>query len=290
MKFAYILVLLSLVIVSCQSTSKKSVAEPQVSPITQEAYQAQVKSDKKKQAELDMPYRSMPNIKSLQLIAFARHTEQCNWEGIAKRDPDLMLVLERSESENQALRKIPEYRDVREKIPFMASCSDAENRTKSNFLKDWPYAQSMIPANQQGFYHSRLFGTKKTQTLVIVLDPGINDSHSSQWTWLSSELSKNIPLRIIVGSLAQHDKILSVIENAKAKNTLIISDVKQKKAIEKNTLAGKIPVYVISPETLTPEAADSNYGLIKINWSSRKALIEIRDKDDHQIQSTQLSF
>ena len=90
------------------------------------------------------------------------------------------------------LKLVPEFRSVREKIPFMAIWNFhdfngiADNATKeaarTEFVKRWSYLKGAVPADQKALYHSKIFGGKKQEKVqVIVLDT----------RWDRSDLKKN---------------------------------------------------------------------------------------------------
>lgn len=186
-------------------------------------YNLIIKTDKKKQAELDLPFRGFDPDKQITTIATGSCADQTLpqpvWATIEKNNPDLFifagdtLCVSRTDSkaslaeQYRKLKLIPEFRSIREKVPFMAIWNDhdyglnnsgVENPDKelarTEFIKHWSYLATTIPANQKGLYHSKIFGSngvpgsrrrkgiaKQKQVQVIVLDT----------RWDRSELKKN---------------------------------------------------------------------------------------------------
>jgi alkaline phosphatase D len=203
-KFALLILLLA---TSCQT---KAPAPAPVSPLSStQVLNNQVKSDKKRQSELDLPFRGFPIDQSLETIAFGscadQDVPQPIWSTIEKNQPDLMIMLGNnvyasapaqkpiSEQYNK-MKKITEYRSIREKLPFMAIWDDNDygqndaglnnpekEEARTQFLKNWPYLRTMTVDKSGALYHSKIFGEKKNTLQVILLDT----------RWDRSELKKN---------------------------------------------------------------------------------------------------
>jgi alkaline phosphatase D len=203
-KFALLILLLA---TSCQI---KAPAPAPVSPLSStQVLNNQVKSDKKRQSELDLPFRGFPIDQSLETIAFGSCADQDMpqpiWSTIEKNQPDLMIMLGNnvyasapaqkpiSEQYNK-MKKITEYRSIREKLPFMAIWDDNDygqndaglnnpekEEARTQFLKNWPYLRTMTVDKSGALYHSKIFGEKKNTLQVILLDT----------RWDRSELKKN---------------------------------------------------------------------------------------------------
>ncbi len=161
-----------------------------------------IKEEKRRQYEADVAFRGLDTSARINKIAFGSGADpdqpQPIWKTILGQKPDLFLfagdsVYSASKDKfssqvaiNQQYKKLnrnTDYRDIREKIPFMATWNDqdygqidggVENPIKEaarvEFLKYWTYARSAIPEDQKGIYHSKTFGTKKQQLQVIMLD------------------------------------------------------------------------------------------------------------------------
>lgn len=271
----YILVLAT----SCQSSSKKNDAHHMASS---EEYQAQIKSDKKKQAELDLPFRGFNNDKAIRIVAFGSAATNC-WTSIEKNKPDLMILTSTPPKE---LSKVPEYRSVREKVPFMCT---PNTEGKSEFIKDWPYAKYIIPQNADGIYHSKTFGTKKNQIQVIMIDRFNNEQ---KWAWLESEFKKPTALKILTSPTQEREKLFNLIVKTKVKNLILLPNDRPIATFEKTEI--KNHGYVYEAFTLNgtsaKESEPMNFGVIKIDWSNRLAELEIRTINDEKVQVLALKF
>lgn len=197
-----ITVIAALIITSCQSLPTNSSNSPSSS--SNQALIDQIKSDKKKQAELDLPFRGFNIDKSLETIALGSCADQDQaqpiWSTIEKHQPELMIMLGDniyassplqkpiSEQYNK-MKKISEYRSIREKVPFMATWDDHDygkndggetnperEEARSQFFKNWPYAKNIAPDKNGAIYHAKLFGEKKNTLQVIMLDTRTNRS------------------------------------------------------------------------------------------------------------------
>ncbi|MBC7464526.1 MAG: alkaline phosphatase family protein [Bdellovibrio sp.] len=225
-----LLLFLSILNFSCKSGEKKadaavsadgkSVAVPNGTP---SMYNALIKTDKKKQSELDLPFRGFDMDKQITTIATGSCADQNQpqpiWATIEKNNPDIFifsgdtLCVPRPDAKGsiseqyRKLKMIPEFRSIREKVPFMAIWNDhdyglvnggGENPDKelarTEFIKHWSYLKTALTNKQKGLYHSKIFGSngvpgsrrkkgipKQKQVQVIVLDT----------RWDRSELKKN---------------------------------------------------------------------------------------------------
>lgn len=194
MKKLNLLILAIFMATSCQATQ-----EPQIERnTTSQEYQEKIKTEKKRQAEVDLPFRGFPLDEDITRLSFASCADQDKpqpiWASIEKNQPQLMIMLgdniyaskkeQKPISEQYAkLNKISEYRSVREKVPFMATWDDhdfGQNdggetneekfEAKTQFIKNWPYVKNLISESQTGIYHSKTFGQKKNILQVIMLD------------------------------------------------------------------------------------------------------------------------
>ncbi|MGZ3690456.1 MAG: alkaline phosphatase D family protein [Pseudobdellovibrio sp.] len=186
-----------LLVTSCQSASPPPPVDKSVSVAEAVARHAQIKSDKKKQSDLDLPFRGFPIEQEITTVAFGSCADQDQpqpiWTTVEKNQPQLMLMLgdnvyalkaeQKPLSEQyKKLRKITEYRSVREKVPFMATLDDGDfgvgvsatqaekDESKLLFIKNWPYLRDLIDDRQDGVYHAKIFGKKKNTLQVIMLD------------------------------------------------------------------------------------------------------------------------
>ena len=194
MKSTALFVLILLVATSCQTTPTSSNQRT----ASNQELNDQIKTDKKKQAELDLPFRGFPIDQDLNVIGFAscanQDAPQPIWTTVEKNNPQLMVMLGDnvyasspeqkpiSEQYNK-LRKISEYRSIREKVPFMAIWDDHDygqndggatnperDEARTQFLKNWPYVKYLLQEDKGALYHSKFFGTSKKRVQVIMLD------------------------------------------------------------------------------------------------------------------------
>lgn len=377
MKSKALFVLILLVATSCQTTSTNS---SQRSANSQELYN-QIKTDKKKQAELDLPFRGLPIDQDLNVIGFAscanQDAPQPIWTTVEKNAPQLMVMLGDnvyasspeqkpiSEQYNK-LRKIPEYRSIREKVPFMAIWDDHDygqndggatnperNEARAQFIKNWPYVKYLLQENNGALYHSKFFGTSKKRIQVIMLDtrhdrsdlkkndqsaaekavapkPFLPDNDKSkrmlsekQWAWLEAELKKPAELKILSSSIQviaddhqfekwgnfphERERLLELIKKYAPKNLVIVSGDRHMAAIAKRDFknnAGTIYELTASsinrPARLGNNMGDStyiadgygpvNFGLIKIDWATKTAYLEVRGLEDQVVFQQKISF
>ena len=157
-----------------------------------------IKSDKKKQSDLDLPFRGFNYEKKITKIATGSCADQDLpqpiWKSIDKNNPDLFIfsgdTVYASKSSQKPLaaqfrklNKISEYRNFREKVPFMVVWDDhdfgvndggSDNPDKeayrAEFVKYWSYLNLAIPKDQKALYHAKIFGPKKQKVQVIMLD------------------------------------------------------------------------------------------------------------------------
>ncbi len=143
-----------------------------------------------------------------------------------------------------------------------------------------------------------------------------------QWSWLESELRKPAAFRILVSSIQviandhqfekwglfphERERLLNLLKYTKAKNLVILSGNRQAGAIAQADIKGLGKLYditsspmnlmasqgnVLKDTTYLKEAyAEVNFGVIKIDWSSRKAAIEIHDSENKIVNSTDVKF
>lgn len=292
---------------ACQSPQKTPDSKRMISS---EAYQAQIKAEKKVQAALDLPFRGFSDNKNIQTIAFSsginNETPKPLWPTIEQNNPELIL-LSTAATPLKNLYSAPEYRALREKVPFMATWYNYDfnkkEELKTEFLKNWPYVKNMISSNQEGLYHSKMFGIKKKQIQIIMSDLSFSKNSASQISWLESELKKTAALKIIAYETAQREKILNLIKKTKTKNIILIPNDRQLVGVAKNengngggtvfeaiTRTDFSNIRNVSSLENSPLVPTPNFGLIKINWLQRVAQIEIRSIGNQKIQSLELKF
>lgn len=275
---------LVLFLTSCLTAPPESAASAQNSAVT-EAYHAQIISDKKRQAELDLPFRGFNDDKNIQIIAFGSPEANC-WDAIQKSNPELMILTSAPEKN---LLKLPEYRSIREKVPFM--CSPTVD-AKSDFLRNWPYVKNIIPENQNGTYHAKTFGTKKNQIQIIMVD---QIDSPQKWAWLESEFKKPTALKILTGPTQNREKMFNLIKKTKAKNLILLANDRPVSTFEKTEIKNLGSVYEniakarnVANDTRVPTPI--NFGLIKIKWTEREAQLEIRNSEDQKVQVVELKL
>ncbi|MBY0554162.1 hypothetical protein K2P97_06515 [bacterium] len=297
-KISYFLYILALA-TSCQNFSKYPNSN---SGLSNEEYQAQIKADKKRQAEKDLPFRGFADDKPIQTIAFSAglnsEPPEPLWATIEKNSPELML-LTTTPAPTKNLIKIPEYRSIREKVPFMAAWYNYDYNKKDDikrdFVRSWPYAKNMIPESQQGFYHSKIFGTKKNLIHVIISDLQDSNDKTTQWNWLENEFKKPAALKILACNAEYREKLLALIKKTKTKNIILIPNDHPVFAMENTEIKDLGPIYAapVTSEIRTISSHEPklmNFGLIKINWAERVAQVEIRSIENQKIQGLDLKF
>ena len=158
MKFSIFSPLLLFIFASCQEAPKTNDYLARQN-ITAEEYKARIRAEKKRQAELDLPYRMFSPEEKIESLAFIpgsdRESAASVWSRIENNHPNLAVLL--TDSGISALD--PAYRSVREKVPFMAIPRDAD-KSRGEFVRSWPYVKNF--ANSQNtLYHALHFGEKK---------------------------------------------------------------------------------------------------------------------------------
>lgn len=238
-----ILLALVLLITSCSHSPNKSslgsAGKPNASPVTN--YVSSI------------PTRGIDYGDDLTKIAFGSCANQDQpqplWKDVLSTQPDLFLfmgdnIYASSPSQQpiadqyRKLDLIPEYRAIREKVPFLATWDDhdyglrdggadwpGKASARKDFMNYWLYAKNTIPLEQTGIYHAKIIGPKKRAVQIIMLDTrsyrsplkelpsvdgkpgGYEASHEgtilgeSQWEWLEAQLKRPADLRLIVSSI-----------------------------------------------------------------------------------------
>lgn len=118
-----------------------------------------------------------------------------------------------------ALAAKPAFRQLREQTTLMATWDDHDfglnnaganyplkKQSKALFREFWKL-EDRVPADQEGIYYSRTFGSGNRALQVIMLDTRYNREDEgpesdtlgeSQWRWLADELAKPAALRLLV--------------------------------------------------------------------------------------------
>ncbi len=155
--------------------------------------------DLSKEAQLNIPYRSLDTNKDLTLIGMGSCSDQNLpepiWKTIKEANPQLFIMMGdnvyASKKEDKPIidqyikmNQIQDYKDLRESIPFLAMWDDhdygqndggVDNPEKEEarrvFLNYWSYLKFTMPKDQNGaIYHSRIVGTKNRKVQIILLD------------------------------------------------------------------------------------------------------------------------
>lgn len=144
----------------------------------------------------------------------------------------------------------------------------------------------------------------------------------AQWEWFEKELKKPADFRIIASSVQllandhqfekwgnfphERQKFFDLLKKLKIKNALVMSGDRHMGAIAKTELKGLGTLYDVTASGLNKPArpgnnlSDANYiaegygpvnfGLLKINWTTRIANVELKSLDDTKIQSVEIKF
>ncbi len=142
-----------------------------------------------------------------------------------------------------------------------------------------------------------------------------------QWTWLETELRKSADLRFIVSSIQvvaddhgfekwgnfpkEKARLFNLLKKMKSKNVILLSGDRHMASIAKTDLAG-YPIFEMTssginrparPGGLVPDVTyigepygPVNFGLIKINWESKKVLLEVKSEEDEVKNSVEFRF
>ena len=169
-----------------------------------------VKSDKKKQADLDIPFRGFDFEKKITKIALGSSADaelpQPIWKVIDAQSPDLFIFSGNTVfaakkyqkplvQQFKKLNSFPEFRNFREKTPFLVTWDNLDfgvndggsdnldkDAFRTEFMRYWSYLNTAVPRGQKALYHSKIFGPKKQKVQFIVLDT----------RWDRSPLKKNL--------------------------------------------------------------------------------------------------
>jgi len=172
--------------------------------------------------------------------------------------------------------------------------------------------------------------TSETKTVTVKENkPFVEDTDKKkkflseeQWSWLESELRKPAAFRVLVSSIQviandhqfekwglfphERERLLNLIKYTKAKNLVILSGNRQIGSIAQTEIKGLGKIYdvtsspmnlmasqgnVLKDASYTKEAyAEVNFGLIKIDWASRKATVELHAADNSVVNSADIKF
>jgi alkaline phosphatase D len=144
---------------------------------------------------------------------------------------------------------------------------------------------------------------------------------NDQWLWLSEVLKEPADLRILASSIQlipnehsfekwgnfphERDRVFKLIENLKIKNLIVVSGDRHHAEISRKKLASGVELVELTassinfPSTIQEEPNRyrigrrynlENFGLARIDWSTRMIQLEIRDMDNKVISSTRARF
>ncbi len=183
MKIKFVLGLIIFVgLSSCNTAQKNSSSAANLSGSS-----AQTKANQEALAEdLTFVPRGVDYSTPPSTIAFGscanQNAPQPMWKTILQNNPDLFLFMgdniyenpqnpDRLREEYDKLKAIPEFREFRQKIPFLVTWDDhdygmndggRENPikeiAKKEFLRFWPYVKDSLSLNQSGIYHAKIIG------------------------------------------------------------------------------------------------------------------------------------
>lgn len=143
-----------------------------------------------KKAELKLNQRAVPRgldySKAINKFAFGSGANQDRpqpiWKAILAQEPELFIFMGNNIFANEVsqkqigeqytkLDKIPEYREIRTKVPFLAIWDDLDyglasggghnpvkEQARKEFLNYWAYVKDSISLNQGPLYHSKTIG------------------------------------------------------------------------------------------------------------------------------------
>lgn len=193
--------------------------------------------DSSKEAQLNIPYRSLDTNKDLTLIGLGSCSDQNLpepiWKTIKEANPQLFIMMGdnvyASRKEDKPIidqyikmNRITEYKDLRESIPFLATWDDhdygqndggVDNPEKDEarrvFLNYWSYLKFTMPKDQQGIYHSRIIGTKNRKVQVILLDTRWDRSPLVKNPEYNAETNTEQPPKIFLPTDDKNARMLS---------------------------------------------------------------------------------
>lgn len=142
-----------------------------------------------------------------------------------------------------------------------------------------------------------------------------------QWQWLKQELQQKARVRILVSSIQlihqnhglekwgnfphERSRLFDLLKSLKLKNTFVISGDRHQGEIHKQSLIGFGDLYDITSSginktsTIVSEPSPTrvgthyrleNFGLIEINWKSKKLGVSLRDMDGQSINAVSMKI
>jgi alkaline phosphatase D len=208
------------------------------------------------------------------------------WNPIAESNPQLFLFLgdtikleDRSFAEQYAkLNLNPEYKSLREKVPFLAIWNAQDYKVDTGqreFVQQWSYLQDSINLGQTGLFHAKMIGPAKKQVQIILLDtrsfrgprlagdkPNAPVLGDQQWRWLEDQLARPAEIKFIVSTIpviparqdgeswnnypVERQRLFDLIKKLKPKNLAIVSGGARQGSISKTNLKDWGPLYDIT--------------------------------------------
>ena len=194
--------------------------------------------DSSKEAQLNIPYRSLDTNKDLTLIGLGSCSDQNSpapiWKTIKEANPQLFIMMGdnvyASRKEDKPIidqyikmNQIRDYKDLRESIPFLAMWDDhdygqndggVDNPEKDEarrvFLNYWSYLKFTMPKEQNGaVYHSRIVGTKNRKVQIILLDTRWDRTALNKNPEYNAETNTEQPPKINLPTEDKNARILS---------------------------------------------------------------------------------
>ena len=194
-------------------------------------------SDSSKEAQLNIPYRSLDTDKELTLIGLGSCSDQNFaepiWKTIKQANPQLFIMMGdnvyASRKDNKPIidqyikmNQIAEYKELREAIPFLATWDDHDygqndggfdnpekDEARRVFLNYWSYLKFTMPKGQQGIYHSRIIGSKNRKVQIIMLDTRWDRSPLVKNPEYNAETNTEQPPKIFLPTDDKNARVLS---------------------------------------------------------------------------------
>lgn len=148
----------------------------------------------------------------------------------------------------------------------------------------------------------------------------------AQWQWLEAELGKQAEIRIIASSIqvlseghnweawhlfpAERDRLLETIKQTGAEDVILISGDRHSSAIYRDADRVGYPLWEVTSSSLNVPLSsfikniktepgplrvgepyyDANFGLIEIDWQSRRVIMQVRDEHGRPVQAANVKM
>jgi alkaline phosphatase D len=190
-----------------------------------------------KEAQLNIPYRSLDTNKEISRIGMGSCSDQNFpepiWSSIQKNNPELFIMMGdnvyASKKEDKPIidqyirmNQISDYKKLRETTPFMAIWDDHDfgqndggfdnpekDEARRVFLNYWSYLKFTLPKDQQALYHSRIIGSKNRKVQVIMLDTRWDRTALNRNPDYNPETNTEQPPKIFLPTTDKNARILS---------------------------------------------------------------------------------